>query len=88
MIKKDDKWIRYVILLSHTGKKITEDEIKLEEFMSYLDIDRQLALKGGDYAAPEEPFKNLIAYVLHSHERRISDEQFEIYERFEVDKAL
>jgi hypothetical protein len=65
-----------------TGEKINEDEINLEKFMSYLDIDRQLLLKGGDYTAPEEPLKNLIAYVLHNHERKMSDEQFEIYERF------
>lgn len=65
-----------------TGEKITEEEVKLEEFMSYLDIDRQLVLKGGDYTAPEESFKNLMAYVLHSHERSITDEQFALYEDF------
>lgn len=65
-----------------TGKKISEEEINLEEFMSYLDIDRHLALKGGDYFAPEETLKNLIAYVLHIHERKIIKDQFVLYEHF------
>lgn len=65
-----------------TGEKVTEEEIKLEEFMSYLDIDRHLALHGGDYTAPEEPLKNLISYVLHNDEKRITNEQYQLYEKF------
>jgi len=65
-----------------TGEKITEEEIKIEEFMSYLDIDRHLILHGGDYSAPEEPLKNLIAYVLHSCEKRITENQLALYEHF------
>lgn len=85
LYEKNLKYAIYEYIDYHhgtTGEKINEEEIKLEKFMSYLDIDRQLALKGGDYTAPEEPFKNLIAYVLHSHERKMTEEQFELYEKF------
>ena len=71
-----------------TGKKITDDEISLEEFISYLDISRHLLLEGGDYTAPEEEFKNLIAYVLHHHESRISKDQFALYEKFAEQLSL
>lgn len=64
------------------GEKISEKDIKLEKFMSYWDIDRQLALKGGDYTAPEETIKILLAYVLHDHQKRITEEQFALYEQF------
>jgi hypothetical protein len=61
-----------------TGEKITEEKINLEEFMSYLDIDRHLKLHGSDYSAPEETFKNLI----YSHEKSIADDEFILYEHF------
>lgn len=65
-----------------SGKNINEEKIKLEEFMSYLDIDCHLMLHGGDYSAPEETFRNLIAYVIHNHERRVTEYQYKIYEQF------
>jgi hypothetical protein len=71
-----------------TGKKISKEKINLEEFMSYLDIDRHLGLHGSDYFAPEEPIKNLIAYVLHSHENRTSEDQFALYEQFAEQLSL
>lgn len=65
-----------------SGEKIAEDEINLEKFISYLDISRHLLLDGGNYSAPEEALKNLIAYVLHREESKISDDQFVLYENF------
>lgn len=65
-----------------TGKKIADEEVKLEEFMSYLDIDRHLMLHGGDYSAPERPLKNLIAFVIYNYQKKITDNQFALYEKF------
>lgn len=64
------------------GRKITEEEINLEKFMSYLDIDRHLKLHGGDYSGSEEFIKNLIAYVLYSQEQKITTNQFLLYKHF------
>lgn len=64
------------------GRKITEEEINLEKFMSYLDIDRHLKLHGDDYSGSEEFIKNLIAYVLYSQEQKITTNQFLLYKHF------
>ena len=70
------------------GEEIVEDKINIEGFMSYLDISRLLQLEGGDYTAPEEIFKNLIAYVLHQYQNKISEDQYVLYEKFAEQMSL
>jgi hypothetical protein len=65
-----------------TGKRVPEDQINLEEFMSYIDINNHLVLHGGHTSPAQGILKNLIAYVLHSCEIKITDEQFLLYEHF------
>jgi NTP pyrophosphatase (non-canonical NTP hydrolase) len=68
--------------IAKNGDEISEDRIKLEDFMSYLDIDRHLMLHGGDYSAPERPLKNLIVFVIYKYQRKITENQFILYEKF------
>lgn len=75
-----DEYLYYYY--AKTGNKITENQIKLEEFMSYIVIDRELGLHGGDTSTGEEILRNLIAYVLYNHEIKITNEQFLLYEHF------
>jgi len=65
-----------------TGKTITEDLINLEELMSYVDINNNLALHGPHTSSVQIILKNLIAYVLHNCETKITDKQFSLYEHF------
>ncbi len=69
------------------GKKITPDEINIEDFISYLDIEHFLCLKGYDsYSDEGYPsqliVKNLIAQILYSKESAMQDEDFALYESF------
>jgi hypothetical protein len=64
------------------GVQISEEQINFEEFMSYIDIDRHLALRGGDTSSSQEILKNLLAYVLYDHEIKITDQQFLLFENF------
>jgi hypothetical protein len=69
------------------GKKLSESEINLEEFISYLDIEHYLTLEGSDHWSGEGnksqmAIKNLIALVLYIHDQRVTNEEFELYESF------
>jgi len=69
------------------GIKIKEEEINLEDFISYLDIEHYLTLDGKDHWSGEGnksqmAIKNLIALLLYSYEERINKEQWSLYEDF------
>jgi hypothetical protein len=69
------------------GKHISEKEINFEEFISYLDIEHFLKLRGGDHWSDEGnrsqlAIRNLIALSLFLREETISDEVFSLYEKF------
>jgi len=69
------------------GVRISEEQINFEEFISYLDIEHYLKLEGSDHWSDEGnksqmAIRNLIALVLHTHEQRITNEQFSLYENF------
>ena len=69
------------------GKRITEDEINLEEFISYLDIEHYLTLEGSDHWSgqgnkSQMTIRNLIALLIYSYERKITESQWSLYEDF------
>jgi len=66
---------------------ISEEQINFEEFISYLDMEHFLQLKGSDHWSSEGNLtqlyiKNLIALVLHNKETAMTDDKFTLYERF------
>ena len=68
-------------------KPIVEDEINFEDFISYLDIEHFLHLKGSDEWSDEGNtsqliVKNLIARILYSRESAMQDKDFALYEKF------
>lgn len=84
---KDDINIYRRYVKNTRGKTIAEKEIKLEEFVSYLDIEHYLGLLGSDTWSEhgnrsQVIIKNLIAFVLNSFETRMSDAQISLYEKF------
>jgi len=69
------------------GKRTKEEEINLEEFISYLDIEHYLTLEGKDHWSgrgnkSQMAIKNLIALLLYSKERQITEDQWSLYEDF------
>jgi hypothetical protein len=63
------------------------EPINLEDFVSFLDIQHYLGLRGSDTWSvngneSQVIIKNLIAFVLHSHQNKISEEKFLLYEKF------
>jgi len=69
------------------GIKIKEEEINLEDFISYLDIEHYLTLEGKDHWSGEGnksqmAIKNLIALLLYSYEEQVNKEQWSLYEEF------
>lgn len=69
------------------GKKLSKKEINFEDFISYLDIEHFLQLRGSDHWSDEGNvsqiiIKNLIAYVLYKKEYLMEDKDFVLYEKF------
>lgn len=69
------------------GKKISEKEVSFEDFISYLDIEHFLKLKGRDHWSDEGNvsqfiIKNSICDVLSMQESLMSQEDFRLYEEF------
>lgn len=69
------------------GVSISENQINLEEFISYLDIEHLLILQGSDHYSDEGnrsqfAIRNLIALTLYFRQMAITDESFALYERF------
>lgn len=78
-----DYFLRYV---KRTQRR-TINEINLEDFVSYLDIEHYLTLEGKDHWSGEGNksqmiIKNLIALLLYSYEEKINKEQWSLYEDF------
>jgi hypothetical protein len=69
------------------GKEISEKQINFEEFISYLDLEHFLRLRGSDHWSDEGNrsqlvIRNLIALSLFLREEAISDKAFSLYEEF------
>lgn len=69
------------------GKTIAENEINFEDFISYLDIEHFLQLKGSDHWSDEGNksqliVRNLIAQILYEKESAMLDKDFALYEKF------
>ena len=66
-------------------KPIGEEEINIEEFVTYLDIDRTLGLEP-DYFfhgnRSQSAIRNLIAFVLFQCQQNMSQQQWQLYEDF------
>lgn len=85
-LKRDiNTFINYV---KHTkGKDILENRIDFEAFVSFLDVQHFLQLKGKDHWSSRGNLsqliiKNLIARILHERENAIKNETFALYEKF------
>jgi hypothetical protein len=69
------------------GREIAEEDINFEDFISYLDIEHFLQLKGSDHWSDEGNvtqiiIRNLIAYILNERESLMDDKDFHLYEKF------
>lgn len=69
------------------GRSLTYEQINLEEFVSYLDIEHHLLLKGSDTLshtgnASQLAIRNLIARVLHDRQTLMSDGAKQLYAAF------
>jgi hypothetical protein len=86
ILKKDiDAFLEY--LARTKGIKINENQINFEEFMSYLDVEHFLQLKGSDHWSAEGNksqlvVRNLIALILHNAESSMTEKDFALYEKF------
>lgn len=70
-----------------THSKLNEDDINFEEFVSYLDVQHILNLRGSDTWSEEGNrsqilIRNLIAKVFHNCWKYIKKETFETYKNF------
>ncbi len=68
-------------------QSLSPKEINLEEFISFLDIEHYLGLKGRDTWSEEGnpsqiAIRNLIARVLHKRQGAMTEEDFVLYDRF------
>lgn len=86
ILKPDiDNFLEYKVKTTHS--KFTEDKIDFEEFVSYLDVQHILDLRGSDTWSEEGNrsqilIRNLIAKVFHRCWKNIEKETFEIYKNF------
>lgn len=86
ILKRDiDAFLEY--LDKTKGLRISESQINFEEFISYLDIEHFLQLKGSDHSSSEGNLsqlvvRNLIATILHFRESLMTDEDFALYDEF------
>lgn len=89
ILKKDIR--RYLYYFNKVNNKtIIENDINFEEFISYLDIEHYLALKGKDTWSNEGNrsqivIRNLIAKVIHDFQVKMNNKKYELYLKF-VDK--
>ncbi|GAF89240.1 unnamed protein product, partial [marine sediment metagenome] len=86
ILKPDiEAFIRY--LNETEGQTIREEEIDFEQFMSYLDIEHFLDLRGSDTWSSEGNrsqlvIRNFIALVLHKSQREMSESDLSLYRSF------
>ena len=86
ILKPDiEDFLEYKEKITHS--KLNEDEINFEEFVSYLDVQHILDLRGSDTWSEEGNrsqilIRNLIAKVFHSCWKNIKKETFETYKNF------
>lgn len=69
------------------GEYLSEEQINFEEFISYLDIEHFLRLRGSDHWSNEGNrsqlvIRNLIGLSLYLRQESIKDEAFSLYENF------
>ena len=69
------------------GKRISVEDIEIEDFISYLDIEHFLRLRGSDTFSSEGNrtqiiLKNLIAKIIFKIQKNISSEALDLYDRF------
>jgi hypothetical protein len=74
-------------LKSSRGITIAPEQIDFEEFISYLDVEHFLMLKGSDHWSEEGnegqiAIRNLIALVLHSRQSAMKDSDYALYDDF------
>lgn len=80
-----ESFLKYSAKLKNSS--ITEDEINFEEFLSYLDIEHYLGLRGSHTWSREGNMsqmiiKNLLAQVLFEKMSSIKEEDYDLYESF------
>ena len=80
-----EDYIDYIKATS--GKQISESEINLEKFASFLDIQHLLNLRGSDTWSSEGNrsqivIRNLIGLILNRKINNIEDENMELYKKF------
>jgi hypothetical protein len=68
-------------------RSIRETEINFEEFLSFLDIEHFLYLKGRNHEGPEGNrsqmiIRNLIARILHTRLKLMKEDDFKLYDDF------
>jgi len=86
ILQKDiDHYLNYYYVIN--GEKTEESEINFEEFMSYLDIEHFLQLKGSDTFSSDGNrsqliIKNYIAQILHEKISNMGDDDYVLYESF------
>jgi hypothetical protein len=86
ILKRDiDEYIRYQYKVNNL--RIDEDSINLEDFISYLDIEHFLGLKGGDTWSEEGNrcqilIRNLIAQLLNERLNKIDKDTMDLYLKF------
>ena len=86
ILKRDiDAFLEYLERVK--GVTISENQINFEEFISYLDVQHFLQLKGSDHWSAEGNLsqlvvRNLIALILHDRESAMQDKDFDLYEKF------
>ncbi len=79
---------RYLLFIERTeGVTLHSDEIELEQFMSFLDVEHALGFEGSDTWSDEGNksqvlVRHLIARTLYSRQRRMSHGASGLYERF------
>ena len=86
ILRRDvEQFLGYYNKLNNSS--ITEDEISFEEFISYLDIEHYLALRGSDTWSSEGNrsqilIRNLIAKVLFEKVSSMNEKDFDLYRSF------
>lgn len=89
ILKRDiERYLNYYEAVN--GEEIEESEINFEEFMSYLDIEHFLKLKGSDTFSSDGNrsqllIKNYITQILYERIFNMDDDDYALYESF-VDK--
>lgn len=69
------------------GRMIRKEKINFEEFISFLDVEHFLGLKGKDNWSGEGNesqmiVRNLIGFILFNHQKQMANEQWSLYDDF------